>query len=123
MRKSPLVKLFLFCLGLGLLAFLIYRVGFLKIFAIISGAKLLVAFLGVLVYLAVIFVRSYKFFLLTRMIKNTVSYGQSLPFYLVNYLMGNLTPLKSGETATPFLLRKYLKIPAGQGFSIIVLDR
>lgn len=117
------IKLILFCLGLLLLFGLIYRVGFYEIIEVIIKAKLPFLFFGVLIYLISIFTRSLKWFLLIKIIENKIKYRQLLPLYLVNSLIGNITPFKSGETITPFLFKKYLKIPVGQGFSIVILDR
>lgn len=117
------IKALLFLVGLSLLSILIYRAGFHEIVKIISGTKWHLALSGFLVYLILIFTRSFKWFLLTRVLKNEINYQQFVPFYLVNSLMGNLTPFKSGEAVTPILFNKYLKIPVGQGFSVIVLDR
>lgn len=117
------IKLILFSFGLLLLFGLIYRIGFYEIIKIITKAKLIFLFLGVLVYLILIFTRSLKWFLLVKIIGNRLKYRQFFPFYLVNSLMGNITPFKSGETVTPFLFKKYLKIPVGQGFSVVILDR
>jgi len=117
------VKLILLLVGFLLLVFLIYSAGLYNIIQVISQAKLHLAFLGVLVYLVVIFIRSLKWFLLARVIKKEIVYKRFIPFYLVNSLMGNITPFKSGEVVTPFLFKKYLKIPVGQGFSIVILDR
>ena len=58
-----------------------------------------------------------------KIIENRINYRQFIPFFLVNSLMGNITPFKSGEAVTPLLFKKYLKIPVGQGFSIVILDR
>ena len=123
MKTNRVVKLLLFLVGFSILIALIYRVGFPEIIRVISGAKPHLIFLGILVYLLVILTRSLKWFLLTRIIENKINYRQFVPFYLVNSLMGNLTPFKSGEAVTPFLFKKYLKIPVGQGFSIVILDR
>jgi len=120
---NKVIKLILFSIGLLFLFGLIYQVGPYGIIGIIAKAKLSFLFLGALVYLILIFTRSFKWFLLVRIIKNEIKYKQFLPFYLVNSLMGNITPFKSGETVTPFLFKKYLKIPVGQGFSIVILDR
>jgi len=120
---NKVIKLILFSFGLLFLFGLIYRVGFYGIIEIITKAKLSFLFLGVLVYLILIFTRSLKWFLLVRIIGDGTKYRQFLPLYLVNSLMGNITPFKSGETITPFLFKKYLKIPVGQGFSIVILDR
>jgi len=120
---SGKIKLVLFFAGLLLLLALARQIGFYEIAKTIAGAKLPLAFLGVFFYLLLIFVRSLKWFILAKIIRNEISYRRLLPLYLVNSLIGNLTPLKSGETATPFLFKKYLSIPVGQGFSIIILDR
>ncbi len=121
MKKA--VRLILFSFGLLLLFFLIYQVGFYEIIKTIVRAKLKIAFLGVCFYIVLIFTRSLKWFILVRILKNEIKYKELLPLYLINSLMGNVTPFKAGETATPFLFKKYLKIPVGQGFSVIILDR
>lgn len=121
---TKLIKLVLFLVGLWLLIGLLNRVGLEEIAKTISGAKIHLLIFGLLVYLLLILIRALKWFLLIRSAGNiNIKYGEFLPFYLVNSLMGNITPLRSGETITPFLLKKYLKIPAGQGFSIVALDR
>lgn len=120
---SGKIKSILFLIGLLLLFALVYQIGFYEIIRTMARAKLPIAFSGVFFYAVLIFVRSLKWFILVRVLKNEINYKQLLPLYLVNSLMGNLTPFKSGETATPFLFKKYLKIPVGQGFSIIILDR
>jgi len=120
---SKIIRLTLFSFGLLLLFGLVYRVGFYKITEVIKEPKLFFLFLGILVYLILILIRSFKWFLLIRMIKNRIKYQQFVPLYLANSLMGNITPFKSGETITPFLFKKYLKIPVGQGFSVVIFDR
>lgn len=121
--SSILVKPILFCLGLFLLFALIYKAGFSEIAKAVSGAKLETAAFGVLAYLAVIALRSFKWFLLAKSVRVGINYKIFAPLYMANSLFGNITPLKLGEAATPFLFKKYLKIPIGQGFSIIILDR
>mgnify|MGYP001587780243 CR=1 FL=1 len=123
MSKSWIIKSILLAVGFFLLFSLVYRIGFSEVVSTVKKAKLSFALLGVLAYLVVIFFRSLRWFLLVKTIKDKISYKQFLPFYLANSLMGNLTPFKAGEATTPFLFKKYLKIPVGQGFSVIVLDR
>ncbi len=123
MSKNWIIKSILLAVGFFLLFLLIHRAGFSEVVATVRQAKLFFALLGVLAYLIVIFLRSLRWFLLVKIIKEKISYKQFLPFYLANSLMGNLTPFKAGEAATPFLFKKYLKIPVGQGFSVIILDR
>jgi len=120
---NKLIKFILLSLGLLLFIVLIYQVGFSEIIKSISKAKPSFLFWGVFVYLIVIFLRSLRWFVLVRMVDREMRYKRLFPFYLVNSLIGNLTPFKSGETATPFLLKKYLKIPVGKGFSVVILDR
>lgn len=122
--STKLIKLVLFIFGILLLGILVYRVGFREIIQIILGAKVYFLILGFLVYLLLVLTRALKWFLLVRTTAEVeIKYNEFLPFYFVNGLMGNITPLKSGEAITPFLFKKYLKIPAGQGFSIVILDR
>jgi len=125
-RKSnltKLIKLIFFIFGAFLLFFLIKRIGFQEIIKIISKVKISFLIYGFLAYLLLMFTRAFKWFLLIRTIGHKVKYKELLPFYFINCLMSNITPLKSGEAATPLILKKYLKIPVGQGFSVIILDR
>ena len=120
---NRIIKLFLFSFGLFVLFALIYRVGFWEVLKIITKAKIHLIILGIFFYITLIFARSVKWFLLLRTLQNKIRYKQFFPFYLVNSLMGFTTPFKSGEMITPLLLKKYLEIPAGQGFSVVLLDR
>ncbi|MBI2041615.1 MAG: flippase-like domain-containing protein [Candidatus Nealsonbacteria bacterium] len=123
MSLSKIAKLIIFLIGLGLLFFLIYRVGPSEIVKAFSEAKLYYIVSAVFVYILLIATRSLKWFLMVRIFENKIKYRQFLPIYLFNSLMGSITPLKSGEAITPVLFNKYFKIPVGRGFSVIVLDR
>jgi len=120
---NKIIKIILFCLGLSLLFFLLHHVGFKETIRHISEANPVFLFLGVLSYFIVISIRSFKWFILIRVIDPEVKYRKFLPFYLVNTLIGNTTPFKSGEAVTPFLFKRYLKIPVGRGFFVVILDR
>jgi uncharacterized protein (TIRG00374 family) len=120
---TKFIKLSLFSLGFFLLFFLIRRVGLREIIEIIYQARLNFIIYGFLTYLLLILTRSLKWFLLIEAGGREIKYKQFLPFYFVNCLISNVSPLKSGEAATPFILKKYLGIPVGQGFSVVILDR
>ena len=117
------LKIIFFLFGLFLLTSLIFRVGFKEIFGTLIQAKIQFLILGLGIYLLLVATRALKWFLLLRATGVKIGYKEFLPFYFVNSLMGNITPFKSGEAVTPFLFKKYLKIPAGQGFSIVIFDR
>lgn len=121
--KNRAIKPVLFCVGVFLLLALVYKVGFEEILKAVSGARMEIAALGVLAYIAVISIRSSKWFLLARAMQEKIGFWKFVPLYLTNSLVGNLTPFKSGEATTPFLFKKYLKMPVCQGFSLIVFDR
>ena len=123
MSLSKIVRLIIFLIGLSLLFFLIYRIGPSEIVKAFSEAKSYYIVLAVFVYILLIITRSLKWFLMVRIFENKIKYRQFLPIYLFNSLMGSITPLKSGEAATPVLFNKYFKIPVGRGFSVVVLDR
>ncbi|OIO51145.1 hypothetical protein COX74_03155 [bacterium (Candidatus Gribaldobacteria) CG_4_10_14_0_2_um_filter_41_16] len=123
-NQAKLIKLSLLALGMILLFFLINRAGgFFEIVAIITKAKFNFIVYGFLVYLLLILTRAYKWFLLIRAGGVKIKYQSFLPFYLANCLISNISPFKSGEAATPLIFKKYLKIPVGQGFSVVILDR
>jgi len=123
LNAKTVIKLALLILGLLLLFTLINRVGLLEIVKIISGAKINFLIYGVVVYLVLILIRSSKWFFLILATGTKITFKEFLPFYGVNCLMGNITPFKTGEATIPFLLKRYLKIPVGWGFSVIILDR
>ncbi len=122
-NPKKIIKAAFFILGLLLLLLLISRVGFQEIVKIIAKAKIDFLIYGFSIYLILILIRAWKWLLLIKTAGNKIEFGQFLPFYFVNCLVGNITPFKSGEAAAPFLFKKYLKIPIGQGFSVIILDR
>lgn len=103
--------------------FLINRVGSKEIFHSLSLANPLFLAAGMAVYLILLFIRTLKWYLLIKATGLKIKYFDFLPLYLTNSLAGNITPFKSGEAATPFLLKKYIGLPIGQGFSVVILDR
>ena len=120
---SKIIKLSLLALGVLLLAGLLYKAGITEIAKAITHAKIGFLLFGFLTYLLLVLTRALKWLLLLRKTDLKINYLEFLPFYFVNSLMGNITPFKSGEAATPFIFKKYLKIPASRGFSIVILDR
>lgn len=120
---NKIIKLILFISGVSILSALVYRIGFQEIIRTIAEAKINFLIYGLSVYLVLILTRALKWFLLIRTVGAEIKYKEFLPLYFVSSLMGNITPFKSGEAVTPFLFEKYLKIPVGRGFSIIILDR
>lgn len=123
MKKRQVLNLILLGIGVVLFYLFISRVGFKKIAQTLSGANLFFCLLGVFIYLGVIAIRARKWLVWSRILKRDASYKEILPFYLINSLMGNITPLKSGEAVTPFFLKKFLKTSVGRGFSLVLLDR
>lgn len=116
------IKIILFAIGVLALLFLIAKSDIRKIAEIISRANLSLVFLGLTLYLILVFARSLKWLLLAKSIKESVKYKEILPVFLANSFLGNITPLKSGGILSPFLFKKYLKIEEGQGFFVMVLD-
>jgi uncharacterized protein (TIRG00374 family) len=45
-----------------------------------------------------------------------------LPMYCIVHLLGNLTPIRSGEMSGPLFLRKYIQLPYSDGIALIVLE-
>jgi uncharacterized protein (TIRG00374 family) len=117
------IKLVLLIFGIMLLGFLLYRADPKEILKTIAGAKINFLIVGFVIYLLLTLVRSLKWFLLFKKTGFQINYKNFLPFYLVNLLISNVSPFKSGEAVTPFIFKKYLKIPASQGFSVVILDR
>lgn len=126
MTKSTLlkiIKLTLLILGIVLLLILVVKSDLKEIKKVFVEAKVIFLISGLSVYLLLTLTRALKWYLLIRTAEIKLKYRNFLPFYFINFLMGNITPFKSGEALTPFLFNKYFKLPAGQGFSIVILDR
>lgn len=120
---TKLIKLTFFIIGVLLLFFLIRRVGLREIVKIISGARINFLIYGFIIYVMLMLTRAYKWCLLIRASGIEIKYKELLPSYFLNCLISNITPFKSGEAATPLILKKYLKIPMGKGFSVVIFDR
>jgi uncharacterized protein (TIRG00374 family) len=123
MKKISLLKIALFILGIIFLFLLVRKAGIKEILRAVEGARIELIILGLVFYLALVLIRAFKWFFIAKKFKPDLKYKKFLPFYLINYILGNISPLKSGETITPFIFKKYLNIPFGQGLSVVFLDR
>jgi len=117
------LNIILLIIGLFLFYELISRVGLAGIAQALKSANLLFCAAGVFFYLIAVALRARKWLFWGKILKRELKYREILPFFLANSLMGNLTPLKSGEAVTPFLFKKYFNVSVGRGFSLIILDR
>ena len=121
MRKKS-IHVILLVIGLCIVALLIRKVGFDHFVDILRTADKMVWILGLAAYFLSMVVRGFKWFMLARVHK-PVPFLPFLSLYLVNAVIGNITPFKSGEAAAPLLMKKNFRIDLGKGFSILLLDR
>jgi len=117
------IKIALFLVGILIFIILISKIPLKDSWGAVTRANLLITAIGAFFYIIVISLRSLKWLLLTKEIKPNVKYKEIAPIYLVNSLMGNITPFKSGELTSVFLFKKYLKMSKMQGLAILIFDR
>jgi len=112
----------LLAVGLLIIALLIHRMGPDRFLVIIREAEKGYWLGGVAVYLISLVLRGTKWYVLSRCYL-PCRYRVVLPVYLVNAILGNITPFKSGEAAGPVLLRRYCGLEIGKGFALLLADR
>ncbi|MBN1779894.1 flippase-like domain-containing protein [bacterium] len=78
--------------------------------------------LAVFLYFLSMLFRGQKWYLLLSTVQK-IRFGRFFPMYLVNNVMGTITPVKSGEAVGPVLFKRYLGIELGHGFSVFLIDR
>ena len=121
--KKKVVSIFLLIIGLILLIGLIKIQGWKNILDALRGARVSWIAASVVVYYFGVLVRAFKSYYLLKSLHYRMRFRDFVPLYLISSIMGTITPMRSGESALPFLLKKHLKSSIGSGFSIVFTDR
>lgn len=123
MRFRGLVNISLFLLGVGILGLMVVLSGPSKIWEAAKGADWLFIVSGLAVFALYLFVRSLRWHVMIKAIKNDVKLVEFMPVYFLNFMISNVTPGRSGEAVAPFLMKRHVGSSAGMGFSIVIVDR
>lgn len=109
--------------GLLIIAFIVLKFGIGNILDSLSRANGILVLFATCIYFLGIFTRSFKLNKLLKVVGCSINILEFLPFYLINGMISNITPFRSGDAYFPFLINKYFKTKIGRGFSIIIIDR
>lgn len=123
MQAKSLIKILLFVLGIGILALMVIISGPSNIWNAAKGSDWQFAVSGLVVFALYLFVRSLRWHVMLKAIKDDVKLGDFMPIYFINFMISNITPGRSGEAAAPFLMKRHIGADAGMGFSIVIVDR
>lgn len=122
-KKRKVVGASLLIVGLILLIGLIKIQGWRNILDALRRARVSWIAASVVVYYFGVLVRAFKCYCLLKSLHYQMYFRDFVPLYLVNSVIGTITPMRSGESAFPFLLKKHMKSSIGDGFSIVFIDR
>ena len=123
-KRKLYIGFVLLMIGLGILYYLIDRIGLSVIGESLARAKLVYLLCGILTALFSLCVRAYKWHIALSVSVNTrFRYFSTLLIYFSNFMLSYFTPLKSGELLAPFFFRRLTQLKYSKGFSIIVVDR
>jgi len=115
-------KLALLLLSIGLIAGILYLVGFDKTASVLMRLSLGYFLLLLLIQLATMILSALKWRLILR--HNKVSFTNLLASTFVGYLINNINPMgmAGGEPVKAFILSKKEKMPTEKAFASVVVD-
>ncbi len=123
MRIRSLVNILLFLLGAGILGLIVVLAGPSEIWKASKEADWAFTVSGLVVFASYLFVRSLRWHVMVKVIKEDVSWKNFMPVYFLNFMISNVTPCRSGEAAAPFLMKRHVGSETGMGFSVVIVDR
>lgn len=115
-------KIIKFAIGLSLITFIIYKVGFSRVIETISKINLLWIIPMFIIYFIALLIGAYNIHLLLSINKNKLRYSQVFWYYLISYSIGLFTPANLGEFYMAKLLKKH-KIKISHGLTISAIDK
>lgn len=123
MRIRNLVNVLLFLLGAGILGLMVVLAGPSGIWKASKEADWKFTVSGLVVFASYLFVRSLRWHVMVKVIKDDVRLRSFMPVYFLNFMISNITPGRSGEAAAPFLMKRHVGSETGMGFSVVIVDR
>ncbi|MBM3240338.1 flippase-like domain-containing protein [Candidatus Poribacteria bacterium] len=122
MRKN-IINLLLSLSGLCILALMVVWAGPSKIWDASKKADLILTTSGTLVFASHLFVRSLRWHVMLKTVRNEIKLREFIPVYLLNFMVSNITPGRSGEVLAPLLMKRHVGSSTGMGFSVVLVDR
>jgi uncharacterized protein (TIRG00374 family) len=122
MRKT-IINLLLSLSGLYILALMVVMAGPSKIWDASKKADLILMTSGTLVFAFHLFVRALRWYVMLKTVRNEIKLREFIPVYLLNFMVSNITPGRSGEVLAPLLMKRHVGSSTGMGFSVVIVDR
>lgn len=117
------LKALLPLLGLGILILLISNADLVELKGHISQANILYVAGSVLCYLAAISTRMAKWWIFANVVTESRSrLNVFFPVYCFIHLLGNVTPVRSGEMTGPIVLKQYIGLSYSRGIALVMLE-
>ena len=117
------LKAFLPLLGLGILIVLISNADLVELKGHISQANMLYVAGSIFCYLAAISTRMAKWWIFSNVVTESRSrLDVFFPVYCFIHLLGNVTPIRSGEMAGPIVLKQYIGLNYSKGIALVMLE-
>ena len=108
-------------IGLGILIFLISKIGFKKALAVLPGTKIEFILLAILAYFIFLLLSAICVKLLSDQFKK-IPFWTLFKYYLYSWTIGLLLPSKIGEFSIAYFFKKH-KIKVGDGLAISLMDK
>ena len=117
------LKIVAILIGVAILVIIISDSDFDRLVDYLVAADYFLVALSVLCYLVSLNLRMAKWWIFSNVVMGkTNRLNIFLPMYCIVHLLGNLTPIRSGEMSGPLFLRKYIQLPYSDGIALIVLE-
>lgn len=110
-------------IGIIIFIYIIYSIGFQKIFISFSGMKLKYIFLVIIALIAEMLLLTYKWHVIIRLQNFKIKFIKSLKFYLMGNFYGFITPSRVGSLIRATYLKKETGRPLIECGSGIVVER
>ena len=117
---------FLFLIGFALFGFLLWFLGPEKvsgIFATLSKADLLIFAAAIFLILPAVIIKGIKQSVLLKPFGKKISLKESTQVWLAGYLLGAISPGRSGDFLRVVYFKKNFGIKSGNGISAVLLER
>ena len=123
MRIRNLINVLLFFLGVSILGLIVIWAGPSNIWDASKKAEPISMTFGTLVFALYLLVRSLRWHVMLKATKSDIKLREFIPVYFLNFMIGNVTPGRSGEVVAPFLMKQHVGSSTGMGFSVVLVDR
>lgn len=108
--------------GIGIIIFLIFKVGLTNLWSSIINFNFLFLPLLVAVFCFLLIVNSFNVLIVLNALNNKISFRKVLRYYLKGWVYGLITPARLGEISIIYFLKKE-KIEIGQSALVLLLDK